>query len=41
MGMYLPMPTTLPVVIGAVLGHVYNRWANASAIRRWPNAWAC
>jgi putative OPT family oligopeptide transporter len=27
MGMYLPMPTTLPVVVGAVLGHVYNRWA--------------
>jgi hypothetical protein len=27
MGMYLPMPTTLPVVIGAVLGHFYNRWA--------------
>lgn len=28
MGMYLPMPTTLPVVIGAVLGHLYNRWAS-------------
>ncbi|MBB3623116.1 MULTISPECIES: OPT family oligopeptide transporter [unclassified Novosphingobium] len=27
MGMYLPMPTTLPVVVGAVLGHFYNRWA--------------
>ncbi|MBS0475401.1 MAG: oligopeptide transporter, OPT family, partial [Proteobacteria bacterium] len=27
MGMYLPMDVTAMVVVGAVLGHVYNRWA--------------
>jgi putative OPT family oligopeptide transporter len=27
MGIYLPMSATLPVVIGAVLGHFYDRWA--------------
>ena len=27
MGMYLPMSAAIMVVIGAVLGHLYNRWA--------------
>lgn len=27
MGMYLPMDVTGMVVVGAVLGHLYNRWA--------------
>jgi putative OPT family oligopeptide transporter len=27
MGIYLPMSATLPVVMGAVLGHFYDRWA--------------
>ncbi len=27
MGMYLPMDVTAFVIVGAVLGHVYNRWA--------------
>ncbi|WP_225206618.1 OPT family oligopeptide transporter [Novosphingobium huizhouense] len=27
MGMYLPMQVTALVVLGAVLGHLYNRWA--------------
>lgn len=27
MGMYLPMDVTAMVVVGAVLGHFYNRWA--------------
>ncbi|WP_423142448.1 OPT family oligopeptide transporter [Parablastomonas sp. CN1-191] len=27
MGMYLPMDVTLPVIVGAVLGHLYNGWA--------------
>ncbi|WP_296678189.1 OPT family oligopeptide transporter [Novosphingobium sp.] len=27
MGMYLPMDVTAMVVLGAVLGHLYNRWA--------------
>lgn len=27
-GIYLPMSATLPVVIGAVLGHFYDRWAD-------------
>lgn len=27
MGMYLPTDSTALVVVGAVLGHVYNRWA--------------
>ena len=26
MGIYLPMAVTMPVVIGAVLGHLYDRW---------------
>ncbi len=26
-GIYLPMSATLPVVIGAVIGHTYDRWA--------------
>jgi putative OPT family oligopeptide transporter len=26
-GIYLPMSATLPVVIGAVIGHYYDRWA--------------
>jgi putative OPT family oligopeptide transporter len=28
MGIYLPMAVTLPVVIGAVIGHFYDVWAN-------------
>lgn len=28
MGMYLPMDVTAMVVLGAVLGHLYNRWAD-------------
>jgi putative OPT family oligopeptide transporter len=28
MGIYLPMAVTLPVVIGAVIGHWYDLWAN-------------
>lgn len=31
MGMYLPMALTLPIVVGAVLGHFYNRWAERQA----------
>ncbi|MGH6870212.1 MAG: OPT family oligopeptide transporter [Rhizomicrobium sp.] len=31
-GIYLPMSATLPVVIGAVIGHLYNVWT-----RRTPN----
>ena len=27
LGIYLPMAVTLPVVIGAVIGHAYDRWA--------------
>ena len=27
MGMYLPMDVTLLVILGAVTGHLYNRWA--------------
>jgi len=27
LGIYLPMSVTLPVVIGAVIGHAYDRWA--------------
>jgi putative OPT family oligopeptide transporter len=30
MGIYLPMGVTLPVVVGAVVGHWYDRWANRS-----------
>ncbi|MEO6835155.1 MAG: oligopeptide transporter, OPT family [Candidatus Tumulicola sp.] len=28
LGIYLPASTTAPVVLGAVLGYFYNRWAN-------------
>ena len=31
MGMYLPMDVTLLVILGAVTGHLYNRWASAQA----------
>ena len=31
MGMYLPMALTLPIVIGAILGHFYNKWAERQA----------
>lgn len=35
MGIYLPMAVTAPVVIGAVLGHVFDRWsAKPKADRR-------
>jgi putative OPT family oligopeptide transporter len=26
-GIYLPMSATLPIVIGSIIGHFYNRWA--------------
>jgi putative OPT family oligopeptide transporter len=31
LGIYLPMSVTLPVVIGAVIGHAYDRWARRAA----------
>ncbi|MDF8333976.1 oligopeptide transporter, OPT family [Novosphingobium sp. HBC54] len=31
MGMYLPMEVTFMVVVGAVLGHLYNRWSRRQA----------
>jgi putative OPT family oligopeptide transporter len=31
LGIYLPATTTLPVVVGAIAGWMYNRWATASA----------
>ena len=31
MGMYLPMDVTLLVIVGAVTGHFYNRWAARQA----------
>src|ERR1700722_232160 len=31
LGIYLPMSATLPVVIGAVIGHYYDRWADRTA----------
>jgi putative OPT family oligopeptide transporter len=31
LGIYLPMSATLPVVIGAVIGHYYDRWAERTA----------
>lgn len=38
LGIYLPAPTTAPVVVGAVFGALYNRWVsrkpNAAAARR-------
>ncbi|HEX8388855.1 MAG TPA: OPT/YSL family transporter, partial [Sphingomonas sp.] len=30
-GIYLPMAVTLPVVVGAVIGHRYDRWADRRA----------
>lgn len=30
MGIYLPMAVTMPVVLGAVIGHWYDLWANRS-----------
>jgi putative OPT family oligopeptide transporter len=30
-GIYLPMAATLPVVIGAVIGYFYDRWADRTA----------
>ncbi|MGI4949967.1 MAG: OPT family oligopeptide transporter [Janthinobacterium lividum] len=35
LGIYLPMSVTLPVVLGSVLGHLYDRWADG---RRDPEA---
>lgn len=35
LGIYLPMAVTLPVIIGSVIGHRYDRWA---ARRRDPEA---
>jgi putative OPT family oligopeptide transporter len=31
LGIYLPMDTVLPIVIGAVTGHFYDRWAARTA----------
>ena len=31
MGIYLPMALTLLIPVGAVIGHVYNRWASRQA----------
>jgi putative OPT family oligopeptide transporter len=31
LGIYLPMGATLPVVIGSVAGHLYDKWADRSA----------
>jgi putative OPT family oligopeptide transporter len=31
LGIYLPMGATLPVVIGSVTGHLYDRWADRTA----------
>jgi putative OPT family oligopeptide transporter len=31
LGIYLPMGATLPVVIGAVTGHLYDQWADRTA----------
>ena len=31
LGIYLPVSTTAPVVLGAILGWAYNRWASAQA----------
>ncbi|WP_174298057.1 OPT family oligopeptide transporter, partial [Sphingomonas bacterium] len=30
LGIYLPMSVTLPVVLGSVLGHLYDRWADGT-----------
>ena len=34
LGIYLPMGATLPVVIGAVIGHIYDRRARTEPVRR-------
>ena len=34
LGIYLPMGATLPVVVGAVIGHLYDRRAKSEAARR-------
>jgi putative OPT family oligopeptide transporter len=34
MGIYLPMAVTMPVVVGAVLGHIYDRWSAKPRIGR-------
>ena len=31
LGVYLPMSATLPVVVGAIIGHYYDRWAERTA----------
>jgi len=31
MGVYLPMALTIPIVIGAVIGHNYDKWARKQA----------
>jgi glycerol-3-phosphate acyltransferase PlsY len=31
MGIYLPVAVTALIVVGAVIGHVYNRWAERQA----------
>jgi uncharacterized oligopeptide transporter (OPT) family protein len=31
LGIYLPMGATLPVVIGTLTGHFYDRWADRTA----------
>ena len=41
LGIYLPASTTAPVVIGAILGWVYNRWAARARSRIARNSSAC
>lgn len=41
-GIYLPTAAVLPIVIGAVVGFFYDRWADKTArpefIRRWASS---
>lgn len=41
MGIYLPMALTLLIPVGAVIGHLYNRWAMRQPNPISPSAWAC
>ena len=41
MGIYLPMSVTLPVVIGAVIGHCTIAGPSAQRRRNMPSGWAC
>jgi len=40
-GIYLPMSATLPVVIGAVIGHFYDRWAQRTKSPEHASGSAC